>query len=51
MIKCSKHKTVMTYRAGKENVLFCKKCEKKKPSIEIKKSIWSRIKRWLGFGN
>ena len=36
----------MTYRAGKENSLFCKACEKKKPAIEVKKSFWSRLKFW-----
>jgi len=45
-MKCPKHKTVMTYRAGKENVLFCKKCDKKKPSINKKKSFWSKLKFW-----
>jgi len=37
---CDKHKTVMTYRAGKENVMFCKKCDKKKPATNQKKKPW-----------
>ncbi len=43
---CSKHKITLTYRAGKENELFCKKCEKKRPEIKQKKSFWNRLKFW-----
>jgi len=37
---CDIHKITMTYRAGKENELFCKKCDKKKPGIKKKKPWW-----------
>jgi len=37
---CNKHGTVMTYKAGKENVLFCKKCAKKTLLGQTKKKPW-----------
>jgi len=43
---CNKHKITMTYRAGKENELFCKKCEKKKPGLIKKKKWYQRLKFW-----
>lgn len=30
----------MTYRAGKENELFCKDCEKKRPVVKEYKKPW-----------
>ena len=41
---CKIHKTTMTYRAGKQNELFCKSCEKGKPII--KKKWYQRLKFW-----
>jgi len=47
---CNKHKITLTYRAGKENELFCKQCEKQKRKTsrisKIKKSFWRRLKFW-----
>ena len=37
---CSKHKTTMTYRDGKGNELFYKKCEKKRLVNNKKKPWW-----------
>ena len=40
MKHCNKHNTVLTYKAGKENILFCKACEKLLPPKVNKKPWW-----------
>ena len=40
-MKCERHNTVMTYRAGKENELFCKACERKHSKyVLVKEKKW-----------
>ena len=43
-MNCNKHKIPMTFRAGKQNELFCKQCEKLQRRVRdiqiIKKAWW-----------
>ncbi len=52
--KCKKHKIILTYKAGKAGVLFCKVCDREFRNTQTVKIILPKVetkpkKKWWEF--